>query len=299
VIDGVHSDADEVFIVVSENPNTPPSIAIVSPSNGAQIWENEALTIKTSVFDLIGEVVQVKLFINEELVDSLNAAPFEFRRTFPAGIYELKAQAQDDSGVVSMSQAVVVNVDSLPSCRFPSSNGDFEVVFSNDKSNPTINFIPKKSGTGSPTCILYYGANPSNMPGYIVKPNVPFRINAAAGSQVHYYYTYSFNGMEKNTADKKGIFSVGLCKPEVLMSLKATSDETFKYYPNPSSTSFICESTLQGKIQIYKFSGEAVSPSIPVESKQEIQVGDLSSGYYLIRWENALGRKYYPLIIQK
>ena len=297
VSDGTYSDADVVYIVVSEEANTPPNVAIVSPTNGVSIWENQAVTIKIAASDLIGSVAKVTLWVNGVPSDSSVQAPYQFTKTWSAGTYQLVAQATDDSGAVAYSSMVLVKVEALPSCRFPSANGDFDVVFSNDKSNPTAMFVPKKSGTGAPTCILYYSTNMNSMPGYIVKPNVPFRITAAAGSTIYYYYTYSFTGGEKNTADKKASFAVGLCKPEAVNSQEGIDLESIRIYPNPTSDRLNISLSGAATVQLYSISGEAVSQRISIEGEKGIEVSALSSGYYVVRVELPGGRMVHRAVI--
>ena len=82
VSDGTYFDKDEVFIVVSEDANTPPSVAISSPSNGTEIWENQALTIKVAASDLIGSVAKVTLWVNGVPSDSSIQAPYQFTKTW-------------------------------------------------------------------------------------------------------------------------------------------------------------------------------------------------------------------------
>jgi hypothetical protein len=286
-----------VYIVVSEEANTPPNVAIVSPTNGASIWENQAVTIKIAASDLIGTVAKVTLWVNGVPTDSSVQSPYQFTKTWSAGTYQLIAQATDDSGAVAYSSMVLVRIEALPSCRFPSANGDFDVVFSSDKSNPTAMFVPKKSGTGAPTCILYYSTNMNSMPGYIVKPNVPFRITAASGSTIYYYYTYSFTGGEKNTADKKGSFAVGLCKPEAVNSQEGIDLESILIYPNPTSDRLHIRLNGPAMVQLFSVSGEAVSQRISIEGEKGIDVSALTSGYYVVRVELPGSRMVHRAVV--
>jgi len=84
-----------------------------------------------------------------------------------------------------------ITVAEAPSCTGTSFNGDYDYKFSPDEDNPTLTFIPNQTGMGSPTCLLYYGTNASALPGYPVTPNVPFKLNAAKGTNIFFYYTYS------------------------------------------------------------------------------------------------------------
>lgn len=299
VKDGKNSDFDDVFIVVSDETNTPPNVAIVNPVFGSRVWENQPIAIKVVATDLIGSVVKVRFFINGNLTDSLLQQPFQISRNFTPGKYVLTAQAQDDSGAVVLSESVELMVDGLPSCRFPATNGDFDVVFSNDASNPTMTFQPKKAQTGTPTCILYYGGNAGNMPGYLVKPNQPFRINAVAGSSIFYYYTYTFSGLEKNTADNKGTFTIGLCKPEPSSGLETSLlKDLVSVYPNPVSLMLNVNFSGEGAVQVFSISGVAVTPQAIGNASVQLDVQNLAAGYYVVRLLNAAGiSSYHPIAV--
>ncbi len=299
VRDGLYVDNDVVYIVVSEEGNTPPSVAISSPSSGTTVWENQSVLVKVAASDLIGNVEKIVLIVNGVRSDSSGSMPYQFTKSWPAGTYQLQAQATDDSGSIVISSEVLLEVKELPSCRFPSANGDFDVVFSNDKSNPTATFVPKKSGTGTPTCILYYSTNMNSMPGYLVKPNVPFRINAAEGSTIYYYYTYSFTGGEKNTADKKGAFAVGLCKPEAQNNLKSVNLESIQVYPNPATSRLFINIQNRSTVQLYNISGEAVSQRIAFDKDQSIDISQLTSGYYIVSISLSDGNMIYRPFIKE
>lgn len=92
-------------------------------------------------------------------------------------------------------------------------NTDFSVEVSNDNSNPSLTFLPERSGVGSPTCILYYSTSPDGAyPGYTVSPNTSYQINVSSGQTIYYYYTYSLpEGGENNSFNNKKSFVVGQC----------------------------------------------------------------------------------------
>ncbi|ELR73793.1 hypothetical protein C900_01403 [Fulvivirga imtechensis AK7] len=92
-------------------------------------------------------------------------------------------------------------------------NADFSVEISNKSSNPSLTFIPERSGVGSSISILYYSTSPDGTyPGYTVSPNTPYQITASSGQTIYYYYTYSLpEGGENNTLNNKKSFVVGQC----------------------------------------------------------------------------------------
>jgi beta-glucanase (GH16 family) len=106
-------------------------------------------------------------------------------------------------------------------CAQDADNGDYRYEISSDLNNPTITFIPLNGNAGTPTCILYYGTGTGTYPGYTITPNVPYQINASQGAQINFYFTYSYNGGERNNSNSPYSFIVGECA-----SSEATDDAT-------------------------------------------------------------------------
>ena len=106
-------------------------------------------------------------------------------------------------------------------CAQDAENGDYRYEISSDLNNPTITFIPLNGDAGSTLCLLYYGVGTGPHPGININPNTPFQINAAQGSQINFYFTYSYNGGERNNSNNPYSFIVGECA-----SSDATDDAT-------------------------------------------------------------------------
>ena len=106
-------------------------------------------------------------------------------------------------------------------CAKEADNGDYRYEISSDLNNPTITFIPLNGNAGTPTCILYYGTGTGTYPGFTITPNVPYQINASQGAQINFYFTYSYNGGERNNSNDPYSFTVGECA-----SSDATDDAT-------------------------------------------------------------------------
>ena len=106
-------------------------------------------------------------------------------------------------------------------CAQDAENGDYRYEISSDLNNPTITFIPLNGNAGTPTCILYYGTGTGTYPGFTITPNVPYQINASQGAQINFYFTYSYNGGERNNSNDPYSFTVGQCA-----SSDATDDAT-------------------------------------------------------------------------
>ena len=222
VDDGTYSAHSSVLVIVSASDNLSPSVLITAPANNTSYYEGSSVTINASATDLDGEIVLVEFFDGIIKIGEDHAAPYMLEwNNSGIGVHELTARATDDGGAVATSAPVVIEIETAPSCSGGPDNGDYTYAFSEDKSNPTLTFIPGGGNAGSPTCILYYGTS-EPFPGYPVTPGVPFRLNAQEGALIQFYYTYSFNGMERNTRDVKHTYVVGSCvadQGEVTLSI--------------------------------------------------------------------------------
>jgi len=178
----------------------------------------------------------------------------------------------------------IVNVDIVPAppCNGTSWNGDFDYLFSDADNNPTITFIPSQGGVGSPTCILYYGTDPGNMPGHGVTPNVPFTINASEGETVYFYYTYSFpNFGERNNSANKDSYVVGTCN--AVSTKRQVEKLDLNYYPNPVTDILNIElPNGQNDIYVHDLTGKLLSVHTVSNSLFQYDMSDFAQGMYLI-----------------
>lgn len=228
---GSYSDEDEVYIISSNTQNVSPSVSLLSPLDKSKYVEGEMITLSALASDLNDSIQWVKMYANGVEIATINQAPYAYDWTASPGVYTLKAIAFDFNNASTTSNEVEVEFTPAPSCKGTSWDGDFDYEFSSEDNNPTITFIPSRAGVGSPTCILYYGTDPGNMPGYNVTANMPYRINASKGSKIYFYYTYSFPGVvEKNNANNKDTYIIGSCRTVSIDKFQAFE---LKYYPNP------------------------------------------------------------------
>lgn len=288
VSNGTYSDQDQVYIISSDSSNVAPKVTIATPTEGSRYFANEPILFSALASDLNGTVNEVKLYEGPRLIGSDTNYPYEYNWSGTPGTYTFTATAIDNQGASRNSKPLTLYIDSTPSCRGRAFNGDFEYQFSEDENNPTLTFIPSKSGVGSPTCILYYGLNAGSLPGYNVSPNVPFRLNAAKGTQVYFYYTYSFPGAgEKNTAANKNTYKIGSCKPFATGINKIKSVENIVYYPNPVEQFLNIELPFGlNQIKIMDINGKVVDA---FESKERILSYDMrefASGIYVFELSN-------------
>jgi hypothetical protein len=232
VDNGSYSDHDEVYVISSYSSNVAPKVSITSPVDQAEYYEFDPVVISATASDLNGYVMKVDFYADDKLIGSDTEPPYFIEWTSNTGDYGITAVAHDNDGDSTVSQVVSVSMIPAPPCEGTSYNGDFDYKFSPDDNNPTLTFIPSQPGVGNPTCILYYGTNANNLPGYFVTPNQPYQLNASEGTLIYFYYTYSWPGEgERNNSQHKDIYEIGSCNT---LSVPDHPDELqVRYYPNP------------------------------------------------------------------
>ncbi|MTI23987.1 glycosyl hydrolase [Fulvivirga kasyanovii] len=173
-------------------------------------------------------------------------------------------------------------------------NGDFSVEISDDATNPTLTFVPERSGVGSPTCILYYSTSPDGTyPGYLVSASTPYQINASAGQTIYFYYTYSLpEGGENNTLNNKKSFVVAQCGSSnarmgaETQSKQTNISESLRLYPNPANDKIFLSGLPQdvSEVLIYDASGRTQSlKSTDGSQNLSLDIRHLVKGLYFIR----------------
>ncbi len=91
--------------------NSPPTVSITAPSNGAMFDPPANFTITATANDDVN-VAKVELYLNNELLDDDTSAPFEWPvQNVGAGQYDFQARAYDDSDNMAMSAVVTVYVE--------------------------------------------------------------------------------------------------------------------------------------------------------------------------------------------
>ncbi|MDA3823496.1 MAG: glycosyl hydrolase [Bacteroidales bacterium] len=239
VSDGTYTSNSYVLVVVSSEENIKPTVAISSPADNSSFYEGSEIAICASCNDLDGTIAMVAFFDGETKIGEVSTAPYCFTwTTATLGSHDITAKATDDGGAIGVSSVININIETAPSCIGGPENGDYTYEFSDDKNNPTLTFIPGGGNAGNPTCILYYGTT-APYAGYNVSPNTPYRINANEGTNIHFYYTYSYNGMEKNTSDSPHSYVIGSCLAIPEDPTLAISDEAFSIDENSAAGTVI------------------------------------------------------------
>ncbi|MCI4670398.1 MAG: glycosyl hydrolase [Bacteroidia bacterium] len=295
VSNGQYTDKDEVYVISSPNNNVPPKVSIYSPFDESEFIEGDEVSISATASDLIGFVQKVDFYTDNQLIGTSTQAPYQINWTPAPGDYSITATAVDDGGSQTQSKPISIKVSDAPPCKGTSYNGDFDYEFSDDDNNPTLTFIPSQNGVGTPTCILYYGTNANNLPGYGVQPNVPFRLNASKGETIYFYYTYSFPGaVEKNNAANKDVYQIGSCLLPTSIEAKGLE---LKYYPNPISNVLNLElPNGQNEIEVFSTSGKLMDKFKATGGLSTHNMHSYPKGLYIFRVKNGSKMKMFKVV---
>jgi len=102
-------------ITGSLGPNTPPTVTIDSPLNGASFMTGDLVAIAASATDAApGTVAGVEFFVDGISLSTDNSAPYTASYPSVAGTHTLTAKATDDQGAQTTSAAVIINVQNDP-----------------------------------------------------------------------------------------------------------------------------------------------------------------------------------------
>ena len=196
VDDGNYSSIDYILVFVSETSDFAPVVTLNTSLLNTSYYFGNPLEISASASDLDGYIEVVEFYGDDVLLGTDSIEPYSFLwENISVGSHTIYVNAIDNDGLISTSNSYSFEVLEAPQCTGGPDNGHYTYQFSDDLNNPTLTFIPSASHVGDPTCILYYSTS-GTPPGYNVTPNVPFTINASEGEVIHFYYTYSYNGME-------------------------------------------------------------------------------------------------------
>jgi len=108
--DGGSSTSASVTVTV-EAENSPPTVTLTEPANGASYTAPATITITATASDPEGQLARVEFYNGPTLVGSDTSAPYSFSWTnVTAGSYTLSAKAIDANGGSATSASVSVTV---------------------------------------------------------------------------------------------------------------------------------------------------------------------------------------------
>jgi amicyanin len=110
---GYHCDPHPFMtgtVTVRAAQNTPPTISITGPANGASFTAPASVTVTAVAADANGSVAQVEFFNGGTSLGIATAAPYSVTTTLDAGSHTFTARATDNAGATTTSEAVSVTV---------------------------------------------------------------------------------------------------------------------------------------------------------------------------------------------
>lgn len=108
------SASDSFVFTIKATINTPPTISLTSPSNGASFTAPALIVIEASASDLDG-IARVEFFQATTKLGEDTSAPYQFFwSNVPAGNYSLTAIATDNKGASATSPSVTITVKAAP-----------------------------------------------------------------------------------------------------------------------------------------------------------------------------------------
>lgn len=212
--DGVYEDQADLLLVVSAQEQVPPRVSFLTPAPGSAFGLGIPIALTASAADVDGSVQSVAFYQGDIRIGTAWNEPWTISWTpYAVGSYAIVAVAIDNDGMQGSTEPLTVEVTAPVPCGGLSPDGNYSYAFSRQGDDYYLTFIPVTPGVGQNLCLLYYsltGAAP--FPGYIVSPNVPFRINGTTGQTVTFYYTYSHPaGGERTTLGQPQVFTLAPC----------------------------------------------------------------------------------------
>ena len=284
--------------------NTPPTVSLTSPANGAAFVAPASITISANAADANGTVSSVAFYNGTTLLNTDTSAPYSYTWTgVAAGTYSITAKATDNAGAVTTSSVVSVTVGSAPTGgSYCATTADFSYGAVSSGGNVTVTFHPLGATAGGTLAILYLRPGTTGgYPGYTMTKNAAgdfaYTLALATGTLTNLYFTYQVGagGPERNTAATPFTYTVGQActQARALAATTATGVVAGAVYPNPVSSQLTVElrGTAAHTLTLRDLRGALVR-EITVEASRASTSFDLSKlagGVYLLTISSADG----------
>ena len=108
-----HADwANARLLSTATAANNPPTVSLTAPSNNSTFTVPATITLRANAVDSDGTISKVEFYQGGTLINSDQAAPYEYTFTLGSvGVASFTAKAYDNKGAVTTSSAVQVNVN--------------------------------------------------------------------------------------------------------------------------------------------------------------------------------------------
>ena len=284
---GLHSDSDEVLVMVTAFQNAPPVVALIAPTQNATFTQGNTITLSAIASDFDGTVQKVEFFKNDTLIQSVSTAPFTIEWNPIPGIYNIDAIATDNEGATGISQTIQITVSPLMLCNGTSTeasqgsftdgyNWSYETVGTNVI--VTFELLDEKSGV-----VAYlWKQNPFTE---VQMTHVSGRLftytltGQTIGATISYACKFAFAGGMSVT--KYISYEVGSnC---IQSGIEEFLSSPLLFYPNPVTDEFAIFNISPGtELTVYDFFGKTVLFRKSVSSGDKIDVSDLKKGIYVM-----------------
>ena len=108
---GASTTSGSVSVTVNTAGNTPPTVSLVSPSNGATFIAPASITVSANASDNDGSISKVEFFNGTTSLGTDNTSPYSIAWNYvAAGSYTITAVATDDKGASTTSTSIVIDV---------------------------------------------------------------------------------------------------------------------------------------------------------------------------------------------
>ncbi|MGY3795536.1 Ig-like domain-containing protein [Aquimarina sp. 433] len=108
--DNAVTTSTAVAITVTGGSNTPPTVAITSPADGASFNAGDSVTISANAADTDGSVTKVSFYLDGNMISEDTSAPYSVDWIAISGNYALTARATDNDGAATTSLAINITV---------------------------------------------------------------------------------------------------------------------------------------------------------------------------------------------
>ena len=138
--DGASTVSDPVSVTV-DAPNTPPTVSLTSPANGASFLGGAQVTLSANASDSDGTVARVDFYVDGSLLGSDTSSTYTQTWVAEPGSHVLRAIAIDDDATSSTPSDVTITVPIPPPTRTYTYNSYQELCrVQEPETGATLNF---------------------------------------------------------------------------------------------------------------------------------------------------------------
>jgi hypothetical protein len=101
-------------VTVTVNPNSPPTVSMLAPTDGATFTTPATVALEASAADADGSVQHVAFFVDGVPIGTDAESPYTASWSATLGTHALTAVATDNQGATATSAAVTITVNPLP-----------------------------------------------------------------------------------------------------------------------------------------------------------------------------------------